>query len=125
MFKSISKITVYVDNQDAAVKFWTDKCGFELKADNPMGTGMRWIEVGPKNSDVTFVIYSKQAMKVQNPSTSVEHPSIILTADNINVIHQKLKDNGVVVYDITSMPNVDMFQFEDNENNRYIVSVMK
>ncbi len=125
MFKSISKITVYVDNQDEAVKFWTDKCDFELKVDNTMGQNMRWIEVGPRNSDVTFVIYSKEAMKVQNPSTSVEHPSIILTADNINLIHQKLKDNGVVVHDITSMPHVDMFQFEDNENNRYVVSVMK
>ncbi len=125
MISNISKITVYVDNQDESVKFWTEKCDFELKANNEMGPGMRWIEVGPKNSDVTFVIYSKEAMKQQNPNTSVEHPSIILNAPNISETHSTLKENGVKVEDIMNMPYADMFIFLDNEENRYIVSCAK
>ncbi len=125
MISNISKITVYVNDQDEAVKFWTEKCDFEIKANNEMGPGMRWIEVGPKNSDTTFVIYNKELMKSQNPNTNVEHPSIILNTRNIEGTYKTLKENGVSVQDIMRNPFVDMFIFADNEDNEYIVSCTK
>ena len=31
MIKKISTVGVYVDDQDTALKFWTEKLGFELR----------------------------------------------------------------------------------------------
>ena len=42
-----------VSDQDAAVAFYTDKLGFELRGDTsfgPTGTEYRWIEVAPPGS---------------------------------------------------------------------------
>ncbi len=122
MIKNISKITLYVNDQDESVKFWTEKCDFEVKVNNEMGPNMRWIEIGPKNSDITFVIYSKELMMKQNPKTSIGHPSVILRTEDIDKAHEYLKNNGVKVDDIQRLPYTNMFTFYDNYENMYILS---
>jgi catechol 2,3-dioxygenase-like lactoylglutathione lyase family enzyme len=42
------RCTVRVDNQDEALRFYTEKLGFEKKMDMPMGPAQRWITVAPK-----------------------------------------------------------------------------
>ena len=47
MIEQLSHITMYVLDQDAALVFYRDKLGFEVRAD--MKTpGFRWLTVGPK-----------------------------------------------------------------------------
>ncbi len=40
-------VGVYIENQDAALDFYRDKLGFELRRRLSMGTGGDWIEVAP------------------------------------------------------------------------------
>ena len=47
----INYVSVLVDDQDKALRFYTDILGFQLKHDVPMG-GPRWITVvSPENPD--------------------------------------------------------------------------
>jgi Lactoylglutathione lyase and related lyases len=122
MINKIGKITLYVNNQEEAKKFWTEKMSFVVKFEQAMGPNMKWIEVGPSEDEfTTFVLYDKNAMKTQNPSTSVEHPSVLLSTTNIEATYSEMKENGVEVEELMKMPYGKMFSFKDQDGNQFIV----
>lgn len=122
MIKKIGKITLYVKDQEKAKEFWTKKINFVVKFEQAMGPNMKWIEVGPSNDEfTTFVLYSKEMMKMQNPNTNVEHPSVMLSTDNIESTYEEIKNNGVKVGEIMRMPYGSMFNFFDEDGNQYLV----
>src|ERR1039457_1312930 len=43
----IRTVTIPVDDQDAALRFYTDALGFTVLRDNPTPNGGRWIELAP------------------------------------------------------------------------------
>jgi catechol 2,3-dioxygenase-like lactoylglutathione lyase family enzyme len=56
MIRRMSHTTVYVLDQDRAKEFYTDKLGFEIKADVKMGS-FRWLTVGPAGqADLEIVL---------------------------------------------------------------------
>lgn len=121
MINKIGKITVYVENQEAAKDFWIGKVGFVLKFEQQMGPNMAWIEVGPSEDEfTTLVLYSKAAMQKQKPS-AVAHPSILFSTTDIDSAHEKMKQNGVEVDELQKMPFGSMFKFKDQDGNEYIL----
>ncbi|MGG7096979.1 VOC family protein [Clostridium sardiniense] len=122
MINKIGKVTLYVHNQDKAKEFWVDKLNFVVKFEQQMGTGMKWLEVAPKDEDfTTFVLYDKKLMKEQNPEANVENPSIILSTSNIQKTYDDMKDNGVEVGTLLNMSYGKMFSFKDQDGNEYLV----
>ena len=122
MVNKIGKITIYVNNQDEAKKFWIEKMGFVVKFEQEMGPGIKWIEVGPSESEfTTFVLYNKSMMEPQNPAANVGHPSILLSTTDIDKTYSELKDNGVELGKLMEMPYGRMFSFNDNEGNAYLI----
>ena len=122
MINKIGKITIYVNNQEEAKRFWTEKAGFIVKFEQPMGPSMKWLEVGPSEDEfTTFILYDKNLMKSQNPNMNLGHPSIILSTSNVKKAHEMLIGNGVVVTDIITMPYGKMFTFKDQDGNEYLL----
>jgi len=122
MILNIEKLTIYVDSQDDAKAFWTEKMGFIAVNDQPMGSDVRWIEIEPQAApDIpTIILYSKKLMMKQSPEI-VAHPSIIFSAIDIEQLWGQLKNNGVEISDISETPIGKMFDFKDNEGNPYMV----
>lgn len=122
MINKIGKITIYVENQEKAKEFWTEKLGFVVKAENPMGPNMTWLEVGPSEDEfTTFVLYEKKLMKAQNPDINTGHPSVLLSTNNIDETYNKLKEKNVKVDELMKMPYGSMFTFYDQDGNQYLV----
>ncbi len=48
MISKMSHTTIYVKNQDEALKFYRDILGFEVRTDSTMDGGFRWLTVAPK-----------------------------------------------------------------------------
>src|SRR5262245_42813730 len=48
MITRMSHVTIYVLDQNEALKFYRDKLGFEVRKDATMDNGFRWLTVGPK-----------------------------------------------------------------------------
>ncbi len=48
MITRLSHATIYVLDQNEALKFYRDKLGFEVRTDKTMDNGFRWLTVGPK-----------------------------------------------------------------------------
>ena len=64
MIDSIGKITLYVNNQNEARNFWTEKMGFIVRLEQQMGADQKWLEVGPEyGGGTSFVLYDKEKMK--------------------------------------------------------------
>lgn len=122
MINKIGKITIYVNNQDDAKKFWTEKMNFVVKFEQQIGPSLKWLEVGPSEGEfTTFVLYDKNTMKAKNPTKSVEHPSILLSTTDIDTTFNELKENGVEVGDLMKMPYGKMFSFKDQDGNEYLI----
>lgn len=48
MITRLSHATIYVLDQEEALKFYRDKLGFEVHTDMTMDNGFRWLTVHPK-----------------------------------------------------------------------------
>lgn len=119
MINKIGKITLYVENQDTAKAFWVEKLGFSI-SEKTMGP-MKWIEVFPENEFTSFVLYDKNLMKQQNSNLCVEHPSVILSTNDIEKAHKEMKEKGIYVEDIMAMPYGKMFSFKDQDGNMFLL----
>jgi lactoylglutathione lyase len=122
VINKIGKITLYVNNQDEAKEFWTEKMKFVVKFERAMGPSMKWLEIGPSESEfTTFILYDKNLMLTQNPTANVSHPSIILSTTAIQDTYNEIKSSGVEVGDLKAMPYGKMFSFKDQDGNEYLV----
>jgi len=54
MIKDVSLIGVFVNDQEAALDFYTNKLGLELIQNEPYGEGTRWITVSPTGSSPDY-----------------------------------------------------------------------
>ncbi|MEO5953003.1 MAG: VOC family protein, partial [Chloroflexia bacterium] len=54
----IHSVSIYVNDPDQAIDFYTNKLGFTLHDNTPLAydPALRWITVSPPNSDIRFVL---------------------------------------------------------------------
>ena len=60
MIRAIKFVSVPVRDQDAALAFWTEKCGFKVATDQPFGPGQRWIELMIPGADTGLVLFTPE-----------------------------------------------------------------
>ncbi|SFM06987.1 lactoylglutathione lyase [Gracilibacillus orientalis] len=117
MIKALGQVMLYVNNQEEAVTFWTERLGFTVIA-NEDGQGMKWIEVAPsKDSETSIVIHDKKLIAEMNLDT----PSLMFFSENLNALYEELKSKGVTVGELVDMPNGSVFNFADDEDNYFAV----
>ncbi len=56
MIDAVATLCIFVNDQDKAKAFYTDKLGFELRQDSPMGES-RWIAVAPRGARTEVILY--------------------------------------------------------------------
>ncbi|MFS1514503.1 VOC family protein [Chengkuizengella sp. SCS-71B] len=118
MIKRIATVAVYVDDQQKAKQFWTEKAGFEVAAEFPMGPGVFWLEVRPKGAQSHLVIYPKTMMQDWNE----KKPSIVFECENIDETFETLKANGVSFVDEPKKMEWGTFvQFKDEDGNQFLL----
>ncbi len=121
MINKIAKVTIYVNNQDEAKKFWTEKLNFVTKIYETEGP-LRWIEVAPKESEwVTIVLYDKNLMKTKYPNSNTDYKTVILSTEDLDNAYKEMKAKGVEVTQIVTMPYAKLFTFKDQDNNEYLL----
>ncbi|RLQ92306.1 VOC family protein [Falsibacillus albus] len=122
MIHKVGQIMVYVNNQDEAVDFWTEKMGFTVISEEDNGQGMRWIEVAPTaNAETSIILHNKEFVAKMSPELNLGTPSLMFFSDNLDQLHSDLKNKQVKVGDIVTMPNGKVFNFADPEENYFAV----
>jgi catechol 2,3-dioxygenase-like lactoylglutathione lyase family enzyme len=62
MITKISHVTLFVTNQEEAKRFYVNTLGFEVRTDQTMDGGFRWLTVGPATQkDVEIVLMEPKA----------------------------------------------------------------
>lgn len=115
----LSTVIVPVTDQDAAIAFYTEKLGFELRSDTPFGDGDRWVEVAPTGAATTLAL----AKPMEGQEAGVESRVAFDSAD-IDADYESLKESGVDVDpEVMRMgdPVPPMFFFRDQDGNRLLL----
>jgi catechol 2,3-dioxygenase-like lactoylglutathione lyase family enzyme len=115
----VSTVMVPVADQDAAIAFYTEKLGFEKRADVPFGDGNRWVEVAPAGAATTLALVQPR----EGESAGIESRVAFDSAD-VDADHAALRERGVDVDpEVMRMggPVPPMFFFRDQDGNRLLI----
>ncbi|MEC0127420.1 VOC family protein [Paenibacillus pabuli] len=125
MFTQVGQIMLYVNDQDKALQFWTEKAGFHVVSE-VNGNGMRWIEIAPvKGAQTTIILHDKEFVARMSPELNLGTPSLMFFTENLDQLYTHLSNNQVTVGEIVTMPGGRVFNFADDENNYFAVMEKK
>jgi lactoylglutathione lyase len=126
MINIVGQIMLYVNNQDEAVKFWTEKVGFRVISEENNGQGMRWIEIAPTNvAETSIILHNKEFVSKMAPELNLGTPSLMFFTKNLDELYNNLSNNNVTVGEIVDMPSGKVFNFADSEQNYFAVMERK
>src|SRR5262249_32976302 len=107
MLNQLANVQVWVNDQDEALAFYTDKLGFEVRSDVtlPELGNFRWLTVGPADQpDVAIVLMAIPGPPVMDSGTADQvralmakgvAGTVFLTTDDCQATYQELKGRGV------------------------------
>jgi len=113
----ISVVTVQVKDQDEALRFYTERLGFEKRLDVLMGEGMRWLTVAPAGA-ATEVVLARGFGDGGAPLG--KNTGLVLETDDIDAAYRELSGRGV---HFTKQPSKEDFggwaEFVDVDGNGF------
>ncbi|MFD3450109.1 VOC family protein [Microbacteriaceae bacterium 4G12] len=126
MINKVGQIMLYVNNQDEAVNFWTEKVGFRVISEEDNGQGMRWIEIAPTNdAETSIILHDKELISKMDSRLNLGTPSLMFFSNNLDKLHSDLSSKNVTVGEIVNMPSGRVFNFADSEENYFAVMEKK
>jgi lactoylglutathione lyase len=126
MISKVGQIMLYVNNQDEAVNFWTEKVGFSVISEEDNGQGMRWIEIAPtKDAETSIILHNKELVAKMSPELNLGTPSLMFFSENLDQLHSHLSNKNITVGEIVNMPSGRVFNFADSEENYFAVMEKK
>lgn len=118
MIEGVSKVVIEVDDQARAVRFWTEKLGFELLEDTTYGEE-RWVEVRTPDEGLNLVLSPRRD---DRPTASETLPTsnVFFCCGNLAETYGELRLRGVAF----PQPPVELSfgwwsMFQDQEGNRF------
>jgi lactoylglutathione lyase len=110
----ISVVTLYVDDVDRAIDFYTSKLGWEKTMDAPMGES-RWVTVAPASAQTAFTLMKRDS---DSPREADDAPGVIMEVDDVYQTCDELNRRGV---EFTESPRTEPWggwaMFKDSEGN--------
>ena len=101
MIGPIKTVAIYVDDQERAEAFYTERLGFVVRRRVAMTPGASWIEVGPPGGESCLVLYPKAMM----PDWPARKPSVVFHCPDVEATCQELEKAGVrIAMPPTSLP---------------------
>ena len=110
----ISVVTLFVQDVDRAVDFYTNKLGWTKTMDEPMGED-RWVTVAPAGHETMFTL---SKMKTARPAEYPDMSGVILEVDSVDDAYAVLSESGVqFTQEPQQMPWGGWAMFRDSEGN--------
>ncbi len=116
----VGRVCVTVADTDRAIDFYVGTLGFEKVVDEPMGPGMRWVEVAISGAETTIAL----APPPQDEEPGGSQTGICLDTGDVDGAHAALKAAGADVDDEVSRYGgavPPMFWLRDPDGNSLIV----
>lgn len=97
MITKVTHLPIFVNNQDEALAFYTEKLGFDLNTDSQWDT-MRWLTVSPKQQPYFELILTLADTPEQKALVGKQGggmPLIAVEVDNCEKAYAELVEKGV------------------------------
>lgn len=119
MIRGIKFVSVPVRDQNAALKFYTEKLGFRVLTDQPFNDKQRWIELGIPGGESGLVLFTgdgdEQRIGTQQP--------LSFWSDDVLATAKVLKSKGV---EFIMEPKKEEWGtcavFKDQDGNQFVMS---
>ncbi|WP_285490529.1 VOC family protein [Staphylococcus haemolyticus] len=115
--------SIFVDNQEEALQFYTDILGFEKKVDEPVGEGFRWFTlVSPNQPDGAQLVLEPNGNPIagdyQQRLFEANIPITMFGVENVQQTYDALTQKGVhFTVEPTTMGSAKMAIFNDTCGN--------
>jgi len=118
MIKSLKFAGIAVRDQAKAVAFWTEKVGFRVMTDQPLGN-QRWIELGIGKSETRIVLFTPDGH--QDRVGSFFNGSF--ACDDVEATYRQMSAKGV---EFSKPPKKEPWGtsavFKDADGNSFVLS---
>ena len=129
MITKLIRITVYVRDEEEALKFYTEKLGLEKRADVPFGPGARWLTVAPKEQKELEIVLQKPnpllhgAEFAKELEARIGHGTTgVFSTDDCQKTYETLRSRGVkFVSPPEDQPYGLQAVFEDLYGNSFVL----
>src|SRR5215216_7973126 len=96
VIRDVSLTRVFVNDQQAALEFYTEKLGLEKIQDEPYGEGTRWITVSPAGSRIMIALEkAEQDYEKAQVGRSEGRPVLVLSTNDLHASYERLRERGV------------------------------
>lgn len=93
MIQKLATAALYVEDQDKAVRFWTQRVGFEVRTRRSLGKAGSWVELAPPGAESCLVLYPKQLMA----DWDERKPSMVFECKDVHATIAAMKSRGVTI----------------------------
>jgi predicted enzyme related to lactoylglutathione lyase len=118
MITRVKFIGIPVRDQEAQLKFYTEKLGFQILTDQPMGK-QRWIELKIPRAETAVVLFTPEGHE-DRVGTFV---NCSLACDDVQKTYEEYVARGV---EFTQPPTVQPWgtfaKFKDADGNQFVLS---
>jgi catechol 2,3-dioxygenase-like lactoylglutathione lyase family enzyme len=119
MITHLKFVGIPTRDQDRALAFYTEKLGFKVVTDQPMGPKQRWIELRVGNSDSRVVLFTPDGHE-DRIGTQFNGA---FACDNVETTYAELSARGV---EFTGPPKKEPWgtfaAFKDPDGNQFVMS---
>ncbi len=119
MIKAMKFASIPVKDQQRALEFYTRKLGFRVTTDQPMGPGMRWIELGLNGGGSGVVLFTPPGHESRIGTFS----GMSFLCDDVEKTYGELMQRGV---EFTQPPKKESWGtsaiFKDVDGNSFVLS---
>ena len=119
MIRGIKFVSIPVRNQDAALKFYTERMGFKVVTDQPFNGTQRWIELLIPGADTGLALFTPEG----HEDRIGEFQSISFWCEDVFATAKALKSKGV---QFEAEPKKEEWGtsaiFKDADENKFVLS---
>jgi len=102
MIDKLNVVTILVRDQEEALRFYTDKLGFDKRSDEMFGPGVRWLTVAPPGQQEVEIVLQKPepAMHGEEQAEAMmaqvgKMPTWSFATDDCRAAYETLSSRGV------------------------------
>jgi catechol 2,3-dioxygenase-like lactoylglutathione lyase family enzyme len=136
MISKLSHATIWVINQDESYDFYVNKLGFEVRTDQRMEGGFRWLTVGPKDqTDLEIILMEIKPGMIMDENAANQLKTLVqngilgagaFETPDCYKAYEELKERGV---EFKSPPKEQFYGieavFKDNSGNWFSLTQHK
>ena len=119
MIRGLKFVSIPVRNQDASLKFFTEKLGFKIMTDQFFSEKQRWIELGIPGAETGLVLFTPDG----HEKRIGDFQPISFWCDDVFATAKLMKSKGV---EFAQEPKSEDWGtsaiFEDVDGNKFVLS---